>query len=497
MKILAVPALLLLAGLAFEAHAATTTTVVDIPAATGGTQRYLHIRPDAPIATLIHVPGGNGTLGIQADGSMPTQTGQCSPTDRSRGAITGAGVAIAMVDATSNGFTYNYEDILEVVRHVRARDNVPVWVIGGSASTGTIDFLARNLPGDVGAVFYSPQRPSSATSAIRRPTLVLYHSGDIDQFGTPYFNALTAAIVRERVVVTGGTNVGCGFHLFNGTEGEFAAAITSFVTRHNAATREAGQNYQGLWYRGEAESGWGVNIAHQGDIFFVSWFTYDTDGSQMWLVAPDVRKGTGNTFSGALFRTTGPAFDTTPFNPAMLGFTQVGTVQLGFADGDNGTFAYTVNGVTQSKPIVRQVFGPLPSCTAGGSTGTPGVLNFQDLWYAGEAERGWGVNITHQGDILFATWFTYDSSGRGMWIVGPRMERTSGNVFAGSLFRTTGPAFNANPWNPASVTASPVGTGTFTFTSQGAGTFSYVVNGISQTRNIVRQAFGSPATLCR
>jgi len=258
-------------------------------------------------------------------------------------------------------------------------------------------------------------------------------------------------------------------------------------------------NFQGLWYRGEVESGWGVNIAHQGDIFFVTWFTYDTDGSQMWLVAPDVRKGSGNSYGGQLFRTTGPAFSSVPFNPAMIGITNVGSVGFSFTDSNNGTFTYTVNGVTTSKPIVRQVFGALPDCTQGGSTGTPGVLNYQDLWYAApaESEAGWGVNVTHQGDILFVTWFTYDSTGRGMWIVGPRLERTAANTYSGGLFRTTGPAYNAVPWNPSNVTPTQVGTATFTFSSANSGTFNYTVNGIQQTKNITKQVFGSPATVCR
>jgi hypothetical protein len=36
--------------------------------------------------------------------------------------------------------------------------------------------------------------------------------------------------------------------------------------------------------------------------------------------------------------------------------TPVGTASFTFADGNNATFAYTVNGVSQSKPITRQVF---------------------------------------------------------------------------------------------------------------------------------------------
>ena len=40
----------------------------------------------------------------------------------------------------------------------------------------------------------------------------------------------------------------------------------------------AATNYQDLWWVANgAESGWGVNLAHQGDNLFASWFTYDTD----------------------------------------------------------------------------------------------------------------------------------------------------------------------------------------------------------------------------
>jgi hypothetical protein len=277
------------------------------------------------------------------------------------------------------------------------------------------------------------------------------------------------------------------------------SSITNSPTNFAGATGNVqpvvAPNFQGLWYRGEVESGWGVNVAHQGDILFVTWFTYDTDGSQMWLVGPDVRRTTGNNYTGPLYRTTGPAFNSVPFNPSAVQATAVGNVTMSFTNGNNGTFNYTVNGVSQSKPIVRQVFSTLPTCTAGG---TPSGNNFQDLWYRtpAESESGWGVNITHQGEILFVTWFTYDSTGRGMWVVGPDVRRTTGNSFTGRLYRTTGPSFSAVPWNPAAVQASDVGSATFTFTSTNFGQFTYTVNNITQTKDITRQSFGLPATVC-
>jgi hypothetical protein len=51
-----------------------------------------------------------------------------------------------------------------------------------------------------------------------------------------------------------------------------------------------------------------------------------------------------------------------PFNPANVVRKEVGTATLTFTDGNNATFAYTVQlagmpgPVTQSKPVTRQVF---------------------------------------------------------------------------------------------------------------------------------------------
>jgi hypothetical protein len=264
----------------------------------------------------------------------------------------------------------------------------------------------------------------------------------------------------------------------------------------------AALNFQALWYKApaESESGWGVNIAHQGDIFFVTWFTYDTDGSQMWLVGPAVRKTTGNTYTGDLFRTTGPAFNSVPFG--AISFVQAGSVTFTFTDAGNGTMTYTVGSTTQSKAITRQIFDTPPTCAPNGQAGaTP---NFSDLWYRfpAESESGWGLNVMHQGDILFISWFTYDLQGKGMWVVGPRMVRTAGtNTFTGDLFRTTGPAFSAVPWSPAGVTPIPFGTATVTFTDTNRGTFSYNVTSLTpavqQTKDITRQQFGTPPTVCR
>jgi len=42
-----------------------------------------------------------------------------------------------------------------------------------------------------------------------------------------------------------------------------------------------------------------------------------------------------------------------------------------------------------------------------------------DLWWAAPSglEAGWGINLTHEGDTIFATWYTYDHDRSPMWLV--------------------------------------------------------------------------------
>ena len=266
-------------------------------------------------------------------------------------------------------------------------------------------------------------------------------------------------------------------------------------------------NYGGLWWNSPAgsESGWGLNVAHQGTIIFATWFTYDLTGQGWWLAmtAPltsSTTTGTTTTdvFKGTLFQSTGPAFDSVPFSPSLVRNFAVGTGTLTFTDSNHGTFAYIVNGVTQSKTITREVFGQLPTCTFGIISDLTQAYNYQDLWWAAPAgsESGWGVNLTHQGDTIFASWFTYAHNGSPMWLV-VTAPKTAPGTYGGTLYQTTGPPFNAVPFDPAKVVVTSVGTATFTFTDGNTGTFEYTVNGETQTKAITREIFTAPGTVCQ
>ncbi len=256
--------------------------------------------------------------------------------------------------------------------------------------------------------------------------------------------------------------------------------------------------FQGLWWAAPAgsESGWGLNIAHQRDTIFATWFTYDATGKAWWL-SMTAQLTAYNTYTGTFYQTVGPPFNATPFNPALVTPAAVGNGTLTFTSADNGTFAYTVNGISQTKAITRQVFGPLPTCMFGKQANLALAANYQDLWWNDPpgSESGWGINFSHQGDTIFATWFTYDLNGTPMWL-SVTAQKTAAATYAGTLYRTNGPAFSAVPFNPANVVVTPVGNATFTFADGNHATFAYTVNGVSQAKQITRQIFHPPGTVC-
>ncbi len=74
--------------------------------------------------------------------------------------------------------------------------------------------------------------------------------------------------------------------------------------------------------------------------------------------------------------------------------------------------------------------------------------NFEGSWWTAPAgsESGWGLNFAHQGDVIFATVFTYDATGKTWWL-SMTANRIGNNVFSGTLYETRGPAFNTVPFD--------------------------------------------------
>jgi hypothetical protein len=173
---------------------------------------------------------------------------------------------------------------------------------------------------------------------------------------------------------------------------------------------------------------------------------------------------------------------------------EVGSMSISFASNFRATLTYALDGVFVSKEIQPQIFGlTVPVCNE--TTASRAALtNYQDLWW-NSGEPGWGLNLTHQSNTIFATLFSYNSVGSAEWYVASGLERQANGTFSGPLYRTTGPPFYASPWTAA--TAAQVGLMVLSFADGDSGTVSYSINGASVTKPIDRQVFSSPQSLCR
>jgi hypothetical protein len=116
-----------------------------------------------------------------------------------------------------------------------------------------------------------------------------------------------------------------------------------------------------------------------------------------------------------------------------------------------------------------------------------------DLWWNPD-ESGWGVNLIQQSNVVFATFFVYDSLGQAHWYVASDMR--AANVptdrpyeFAGTLYETTGPAFSAASFNPAAVQRREVGSVNFEFVPPNSGRLAYTVDGVSVVKQVTRQTW--------
>ena len=46
---------------------------------------------------------------------------------------------------------------------------------------------------------------------------------------------------------------------------------------------------------------------------------------------------------------------------------------------------------------------------------------------------GWGINFTHQGDSIFASWFTFDLTGKGVWLVMTATKTGNADLYGNAL----------------------------------------------------------------
>ena len=124
--------------------------------------------------------------------------------------------------------------------------------------------------------------------------------------------------------------------------------------------------------------------------------------------------------------------------------------------------------------------------------------SYEGTWW-NAAESGWGIGLSHQGDRIFATWFTYDTGGNPLWLsMLASRDPPAQKTYTGPLYINTGTPFGTVT---GAATATQVGTGSLVFSDADTAYFSYTVDGIGatvrQTKAITRYQLGpGPQPYC-
>ena len=122
--------------------------------------------------------------------------------------------------------------------------------------------------------------------------------------------------------------------------------------------------------------------------------------------------------------------------------------------------------------------------------GTQQRFDATDLWID-PSESGWGLNLFHQGDTVFASLFVYGADGQPRWFTGSALTGFA-PTFSGSLVEAKGPWFGGS-FDPTAVSRRTVGTMNFTIDQAAPNTaaVAYTIDGVSVSKQVRRFTFGA------
>jgi hypothetical protein len=116
---------------------------------------------------------------------------------------------------------------------------------------------------------------------------------------------------------------------------------------------------------------------------------------------------------------------------------------------------------------------------------TPQPLDATDMWFD-PAESGWGLNLIHQGNTLFATLFVYGVDRQPKWFVASDVS-AGPSIYTGTLRECTG-AWFGGPYSARPFACRDVGTLRFSLGAT-SGAVDYTIDGVSVTKSVQRLTF--------
>ena len=193
-----------------------------------------------------------------------------------------------------------------------------------------------------------------------------------------------------------------------------------------------------------------------------------------------------------------PIFDVKrhPRNPQWL---YVAT-SVGVFTSENGGASWSTTNEGPANIRVRELFW-IDDNTLGAATygrgmfkiavASQGPANYQDLWWAGPQENGWGMSLTQHGSTIFGAMYIYDAQGQPVWVVMSSGSWDAGfTTYTGDLHAPTGSWFGNYDVSRLAI-GNAVGQASLRFHGLDTATLTYSVNGVSGTKSITRQRFGA------
>lgn len=195
----------------------------------------------------------------------------------------------------------------------------------------------------------------------------------------------------------------------------------------------------GLWYN-PARSGHGIDLEFAGDVQFVTWYTYNDDGTPTWYQAVGPR---ANPWTAELRRLT--------WNGSAAQATIVGELRLSFSDAAHANFEWRLGTRSGSEAFAAQL-----------GSYTPSNPNRNGTWYHA-GEPGWGLSLYTGADLRVAIMYFYDADQQPRWVLGQGSNAASERVTMQN-FRGFCPDCNV-----VALTSSAGGSIDFTFDGARAG----------------------------
>ncbi|MCK9488194.1 MAG: hypothetical protein M0Q42_02120 [Xanthomonadales bacterium] len=207
--------------------------------------------------------------------------------------------------------------------------------------------------------------------------------------------------------------------------------------------------HSALWYD-PARDGEGLVLEiHDNDGALVTWYTYDEDGNQRWLIGagaivrddqagdriefPELRVTHGGRF--------GPDFD-----PDEVVYTVIGSASLVFQDCYHGQFSYDAFDQQGELALHRLTHTMAAGCRPiHGMTGEPVYSHAgqSGAWFdPSHNGEGWFLQWLAHNEAMI-TWYTYDGEGNQAWLLGTGTLDDHGTLVFEQLHGTRGAHFGA------------------------------------------------------